>query len=287
MKKIIYILLLFPLISFSISELKKNKIKDIYVNEINNDNLSYKAMIIIDDKNNEYFSYNKTEVRALASITKLITSKLIIDDIKKNKYSFDSKVHISKKAASVKYGYRIKENQIYTVKDLLNMVLLNSSNSAAYALAEYSSNNNLDFFIKQMNEEVKKMGLKSIRFQSPNGLAPLDSGFSKLDIGNARDLSLLALKLINEKEILNITKNHSYFLENGDKISSTNPLIEKNSEIRGLKTGYHSIAKYNIINYIEINGEKFIQVILGAKNIENRARLSKMFLNILKEEDEK
>ena len=98
----------------------------------------YKALLIGDVNGNIIKEDNSLAVKPLASVTKIMTSILTLDKIKSGMISYDDKVTVSSKAASVPYGIKLTAGKQYTVRDLLKATIIKSSNNAAYALAEYS-----------------------------------------------------------------------------------------------------------------------------------------------------
>ncbi|ACZ00885.1 D-alanyl-D-alanine carboxypeptidase family protein [Streptobacillus moniliformis] len=280
MKKIL-LFILSAIFSFSIN-LSENLENEMYA-ILNYDHRLYKSMYIGDDENNKYYSYNETSTRPLASLTKLMTALIIFDDIQEGKYELNTEVVVSKEASKVPYGVVIKENRIYTIEELLHLLLINSSNSSAYQLALFSSFGNVDEFVDKMNKKAKSLGLRSLRFRTPHGLPPVDTN-KAMDIGNARDIYLLALNALNNEKLIEISKKYSYETSDGIKIKSTNTLVQLD-EVLGLKTGFHRRAGYNIVYLIDNGDKKIIQVILGANTISSREKLGLKTLELMKESD--
>lgn len=281
MKKKLLFCMLLSVLSFSFSNSFKENITT-KLNEVIEENPSiYKSIYIGDENNNIYYEYNGSGIRALASLTKLMNAILVIDDIREGKYNFDTKIKVTQEASKVRYGVVLKKGKEYTIDDLLKLLLINSSNSAAYLLAQYSSDGNVNDFVKRMNDRAKLLNLKSIKYHTPHGLPPIDSNADMMDRGNARDLYLLALEVLNYPEILNITNNEYIILSDKTKIKSTNSLINR-AEMKGLKTGYHRRAMYNIINYLEFeNGEKIIEVILGSRSSNLREKVGLLTIDVM------
>lgn len=281
MKKIL--ILLFPLLIFPYSKEFEYKVEEKMYQILNNNPKAFKTMSISDENGNIYFEYNEKEVRALASLTKIMTALLILEDIDENRYDINTLVKVTKLASKIKYGIVLKENREYNVEDLLKLILLNSSNSAAYLLAEFSSNGNIDIFVNRMNNKAKELGLRTLKFYTPHGLPPIDTN-KKMDVGNSRDILKLAMYVLNYDKIKNIVSNHILFLNDGTKIMSTNPLIKYENRVKGLKTGYHKRAMYNIIYYVEFNNnEKIIQVIMGSDSIKTREYIGKETISLMEE----
>ena len=278
MKKLFFIIF-FPILSFSFTNKEINLLNNKMFELKKDDFKYYESMYVGDENNNVYYQYDATEVRPLASVTKLMTALVVFDDINSGKYSLNTKITVSQAASKVPYGFIIKTGESYTIEELLKLLLINSSNSAAYQLA-LNSTGNVDTFVNKMNQKAKKLELRSLRYYTPHGLPPDDSN-RKMDIGNARDIYKLALVALKNKEIIRICNNESVNI-NGNKIKSTNSLIGKYPEIQGLKTGYHNKALYNIVYYMNFGNQKVVQVILGSRTTNFREKIGIETINIMR-----
>lgn len=230
----------------------------------------YKALLIGDVNGNIIKEDNSLAVRPLASVTKIMTSILTLDKIKSGQISYDDKVTVSSKAASVPYGVKLTAGKQYTVRDLLKATIIKSSNNAAYALAEYVGGD-VQSFVNSMNEKARSYGLDSLRYCSPNGLPPSYTG-SCMDQGNARDLYKLAqITLKDYSDYLNFSKNKVDYIDNGNtKVTSTNTLLGNVQGVDGLKTGYHDAAGSNIVLTANRGDDRMIAVILGSNHAKDR-----------------
>ncbi|KXB67955.1 serine-type D-Ala-D-Ala carboxypeptidase [Leptotrichia wadei] len=239
----------------------------------------YKALLIGDVNGNIIKEDNSLAVRPLASVTKIMTSILTLDKIKTGQISYDDKVTISSKAASVPYGVKLTAGKQYTVRDLLKATIIKSSNNAAYALAEYVGGD-VPSFVHSMNEKAKSYGLDSLRYCSPNGLPPSYTG-SCMDQGNARDLYKLAqITLKDYSEYLNFSKNKVEYIDNGNtKVTSTNTLLGNVQGVDGLKTGYHDAAGSNIVLTASRDDDRMIAVILGSNHAKDRNAIGAREIN--------
>ena len=239
----------------------------------------YRALLIGDVNGNIIKEDNSLAVRPLASVTKIMTSILTLDKIKTGQISYDDKVTISSKAASVPYGVKLTAGKQYTVRDLLKATIIKSSNNAAYALAEYVGGD-VPSFVHSMNEKAKSYGLDSLRYCSPNGLPPSYTG-SCMDQGNARDLYKLAqITLKDYSEYLNFSKNKVEYIDNGNtKVTSTNTLLGNVQGVDGLKTGYHDAAGSNIVLTASRGDDRMIAVILGSNHAKDRNAIGAREIN--------
>lgn len=239
----------------------------------------YSALLVGDSKGNIYKENNVNAVRPIASITKVMTSLLVLDKINNREISFDTKVTVSKKAASVPYGIKLVAGKQYTIRDLLKATIIKSSNNAAYALAEYVGNGNVNTFVNMMNDRARELGLSSLRYCSPHGLPPSYTN-SCMDQGNARDLYKLATLAVQYRDYLNISENATDYIDDGNtKLTSTNTLLGKVIGVDGLKTGYHDAAGSNIILTAQRGGDRTIVVVLGSRRAANRNAIGTREIN--------
>ena len=243
------------------------------------DYYDYKALLIGDANGNIIKEDNSSAVRPLASVTKIMTSILTLDKIKGGQISYDDKVTVSSKAASVPYGIQLTAGKQYTVRDLLKATIIKSSNNAAYALAEYVGGN-VSNFVQSMNEKARGYGLNSLRYCSPHGLPPSYTG-SCMDQGNARDLYKLAQITVKDySEYLNFSKNKTDYVDNGNtKVTSTNTLLGNVLGVDGIKTGYHNAAGSNIVLTADRGGERMIAIILGSNRAKDRNAIGAREIN--------
>ena len=239
----------------------------------------YKALLIGDVNGNIIKEDNSSAVRPLASVTKIMTSILTLDKIKGGQISYDDKVTVSAKAASVPYGIKLTAGKQYTVRDLLKATIIKSSNNAAYALAEYVGGD-VPNFVRSMNEKARSYGLNSLRYCSPNGLPPSYTG-SCMDQGNAKDLYKLAqITLKDYSEYLNFSKNKTDYIDNGNtKVTSTNSLLGNVLGVDGIKTGYHNAAGSNIVLTANRGNDRMIAIILGSNRAKDRNAIGAREIN--------
>lgn len=229
----------------------------------------YKALLVGDSNGKITKANNIYAVRSFASITKLMTSLLVLEKVKTGEMSLSDQVYVSSKAASVPYGIKLVAGNHYTVRDLLKATIIRSSNNAAYALGEHLGNGNMTNFVNMMNEKARDLGLTSLRYCSPHGLPPSYTG-SCMDQGNALDLYKLATLVVQYDEYLNISKNARGSMSDGTILKSTNNLLENVRGVDGLKTGYHNAAGSNIILTAKRGSDRVIVVILGSQKAKNR-----------------
>jgi len=209
------------------------------------------------------FSKNENEILPIASLTKLMTALVVIEN--QENYPLKEKIKISREAALQEdvpeYG-NLKAGQKKTIEELLNLMLYFSSNDAAYALAEKIGVGN---FVNKMNEKAKEIGLENTHFSNPTGLDPenLKWNLENKDYFNystAKDLVFLGKYMLENYPLI------FEFSSQKNKIQ----LLE-NQHLVGMKTGYTDEAGGCIfLIFSNDSGDYFLNVILGAKSKEER-----------------
>jgi len=196
----------------------------------------------------------------IASLTKLMTALVVLEN-----YDLNQQVMISKAAVDQDETIgQLRVGEILSVKDLLYMTLIESSNDAAYALSELIGVNN---FIEVMNWQAKNMGLKNTHFVNPNGLD------DPKNYSSAQDLAILIKNLLSKPLLWNILQTSEYkvYMPEGKlhhMAKNTNILLGEESQwqnkIYGGKTGWTLDAKGCLALVIKDGGSYLINIILGA-----------------------
>lgn len=202
----------------------------------------------------------------LASLTKMMTAIVVMDNVK----NLDDKVCITKEVSQIPYGVKLKENEEYTVYDLLRLMLIRSTNAAAKALQDYVSPN----FIDLMNKKAKEIGLKDTTYFTSYGLPPKYTN-TGMDVGSARDMYVLSKYLINNYPILKDIVSRKYDEVGDKKIKNTNNLLGVIENVKGIKTGFHNASKYNICIYYNNNQKELYEIILGSDKPSHRIDLTR------------
>ena len=111
------------------------------------------------------FSRNADAEAYPASVTKLMTALLVLEDVEAKKYTFETRVtatdEVYKSEPSI---VGLKAGQSMTVDDLLMALMVKSANDAAIALGVNSAGS-LDAFVARMNERAKELGMSNTRYR--------------------------------------------------------------------------------------------------------------------------
>lgn len=242
-----------------------------------------KAVLVVDDISSEVlYSKNADQEVKIASLTKLATAATLLDFIKtedsnliikEGAYKLDNVIEISKSAVDVEgntgnlvVGEKIKAGE------LLKIMLIASSNDAAYAIAQDVSQKNdpkekgIGYFVGLMNSYAAKNGLTNTNFTNSHGIDERDN------YSTAKDVVALARGLFkNYPEIFKITATDKIDIKSDDgKIShlikNTNKLLGKLPGIVGGKTGYTDEAGESLLLVVEdpTHHHRIVAVVIGA-----------------------
>lgn len=233
-----------------------------------------KAAILVkvdrEGKEKIIFEKNSQKILPIASLTKLMTA-LVVFDLDET-YDISQIIKISKEAANQEGAAEyegLKEGEEFSVETLLNIMLIESSNDAAYAITELIGQ---EAFIDLMNLQAEKLGLRNTHFFNSTGL-DLD-GRQIRNVSTGRDLVELS-KYIFKKypQVFEITRKNSYRVLNPDGSlrhfisKNTNELLEEFPQIIGGKTGLTLSSGGCLLLVLEgSEGSYFITAVLGSRD---------------------
>ena len=198
-----------------------------------------------------------------ASVTKLMTFLLILEDARDQQLNLNSLVKISKEATQVG-GSQVwlAVGEEFTVKDLLYALMLHSANDSAVALALTRAPTVKDF-VERMNTRAKELGMKNTHFVSPHGLT---YGAGPHDTTTARDLAKLCVQLTTLKDAFTFTCCKEFNFRPGlksVKLDNHNHLLNTYPGCDGFKTGWTVAANASIVTTARNNNHRVIAVVLG------------------------
>lgn len=235
-----------------------------------------KSSILIEASTGEIIhDSNANERLAPASMTKIMSLIIIMEEIEKGSITLNEVITVSENAS------KMGGSQIYleagekmTVNDLLKAICVGSANDAVVALAERISGTE-EAFVFRMNEEVKKLGLKNTNFENATGLD------AKNHYSSAYDMANMARELVRHDKILEYSGIYeTYLRQNTNKkfwLVNTNKLIKTYDGMDGLKTGYTTEAGYCLTATAKRNNMRLIGVIMGEETSQKRNQeMSKM-----------
>ena len=215
------------------------------------------------------FEKDKDKEVSVASLTKMVSQIIILEEVEKGKIKWSDVVTVSRNASSMG-GSQIylEEGEKMTVEDLMKGISVASGNDATVAMAEYISGSE-EKFVKRMNDKVKKLGLKHTHFVNCTGLDE-EGHFS-----SAYDMAIIARELIiNHPEILRFSSIYEDYLRQDTSnkfwLVNTNKLISQYEGTDGLKTGHTDDAGYCLASTVKRGDLRLIGIVLGEKDSKIR-----------------
>ncbi len=271
-------ILLFLAFAFIIVGAMINPIDSVEVSATFDTAVNYKSAVLI-EKNSGKILYdtNCHDKLPIASVTKLMTVLLTLEEIDSGKLSLDDKVIISANANGMG-GSQIflDAHDEYEVGDLLKSVIVASANDSSVALAEHiaGSENN---FVRMMNERARELNMNDTNYANCTGL-PTTDGYS-----SAYDQAILLSKVLNHDEYHNYSSiwNEDFVHPSGrtTQMTNTNKLSRFYEGCVGGKTGSTNQAKFCLAVGAMRNDMELITVVLGVENSKDRFKLASDLLN--------
>ncbi|MDR1965249.1 MAG: fumarate hydratase [Synergistaceae bacterium] len=195
---------------------------------------------------------------APASLAKIMTLHLAMDAIKDGRISLSDDVKVSRRA-SIQPGARmnLRNGDVVPLDDLLIGTAVASGNDAAVAVAEHVAGS-VDAFNKLMNDKAGELGMSRTVFRNPNGLP------SKGQVTTAKDMLALSKSYIETHP--DALRYHSIpqITYRGKTTTNKNPLLRMTPGVDGLKTGWTSASRHNLIATASSGDVRLVSVVLGA-----------------------
>lgn len=214
------------------------------------------------------YEKNSHERYAPASMTKIMSMILIMEEIEKGKLKWDD-ILITSEYASSMGGSQIflQPNEKMKVEDLFKAVAIGSANDATVVFAEKIAGTE-DKFVELMNKKAKELGLKDTNFKNAVGLDEANH------YSSAYDMAFMALELVKHEKIFEYTTIYEdYLRQNTDNkfwLVNTNKLIKTYDGADGLKTGYTTEAGYCLTATAKRDNMRLIGTIMGATDSKSR-----------------
>lgn len=222
------------------------------------------------------YEYNPDKPLPPASVTKIMTLLLVMEEIDKGNLSYTDTVTTSAYAASMG-GSQIflKEGEQMTVEDMIKSVVISSANDAAVALAEHISGSE-EMFVQRMNQKAKELDMDNTNFENTNGLDDTAANH----VTSARDIAIMSKELIKHKDVLKYSSTWMDSIRDGAfGLTNTNRLVRFYQGATGLKTGSTAKAKFCVSATAERNGMHLICVVMGAPSSDVRNSIATQLLN--------
>lgn len=227
------------------------------------------AAVLLDFQTGQVlYSKNGQESRIPASLVKIMTMYVALDQVKAGRVSLQDTVVVSE-AAWRMIGSRmfLEPNEVVTVEQLLYGIAVVSGNDACVALAEALAGSEAAY-VQLMNEKARALNLP-LKFVDVHGLSP-DNVVTAEGVAQ-----LVRAYLADHPEAIRFHHELSFSYQ---PRSSRNPIVQynRNGLLRtyegadGLKTGHLEAAGYNLVATAVQNNRRLIAVVLGAQSEAKR-----------------
>ncbi len=226
--------------------------------------LEAKAAYVFDLAEREpIFAFNPSAQLPLASLTKIMTAIVV-------KENFPEWLKISIPLEAVKQegdsGFLVGER--WKISDLADVMLISSSNDAAFAFAASLEKGNLPAFIALMNKKARELGLAQTYFLNPTGLdfsAAVAGAF-----GSAKNAAeLMAYGLKNYPSMFEIT-GYGGLKVGSRRFKNTNKLVNKIPGIVAGKTGFSDLAGGNLVVVADLGLERPVAIVVLGSSEKGR-----------------
>ncbi len=209
-----------------------------------------------------------------SSMSKIMTMYVVFEAIQNGKLKIDQTLPVSERAWKQE-GSRMFVNvgEQVKVEDLIRGVIVQSGNDASVVLAEALGSGSESAFAELMNAKGAELGLKDSHFMNATGL-PDEQHYS-----TARDLTMLATAIMRD-----FPDYYHYFAEidftyNGISQGNRNPLLYRNMNVDGLKTGHTEAGGFGLTGSAVRDGRRLVFVLNGMKDMQARADESAKLLD--------
>lgn len=238
-----------------------------------------RAYILVDAKSGAVLAEDNADLPLPpASLTKMMTSYILANEIDSGRISKTDMVPVSRNAWSqnpIFVGSSlmwIEPGKDVSVEDLERGIVISSGNDACVAVAEYIAGTEAAF-AEMMNSQAQALGMVDTYYVNSHGLP------DPQHVTTARDLATLAVAIIRDHpEHYPIYKERE-FTYNNIRQYNRNTLMAEDPTVDGLKTGHTEEAGYGLVASAERRGMRLVSVVLGTKSKNARKNETRGLLN--------
>lgn len=233
------------------------------------------AILISQDTGEVLYEHNAHEKLRPASVTKVMTILLIMEEIDSGRLSYSDKISCSEKASSMG-GSQIwlDTREELTVDEMLKAICVVSANDCTVAMAEHIAGSE-EMFVNRMNERAKELGMNDTTFKNCHGID--EDGHET----SSYDIALMSRELLrNHPSITKYTTIWMDSLRDGkSELVNTNKLIRNYQGATGLKTGSTSLALFNLSASATRDDLSLIAIIMRAPSTKERFSCARKLLD--------
>lgn len=250
-----------------------------FINGLATDSLHFRAGLLYDlETNTIVWQKDMNYAYPIASVTKVMTALLAVQDIQSGRIGWNDRIELNSKQVVYTGSRRhrkkktVNYHSTYTLRDLLKMTMIESNNYAAALVGKYCGGDNLDAFIKRMNEKALELKMHNTFYSNPSGLP---AAYSEMDNSSSpHDLLLLAKEALKYPELMEIASMGYAAVENGHStytIRNHNGLVRDYvNEVDGLKTGFTRSAGFCLAATAKRYDHRLVAIVLGFNSVWTR-----------------
>ncbi len=247
--------------------INENNLETNSTTDSNTLNLESGAAILIEQTTGQVlYAHNAHEQLRPASVTKIMSILLIMEQIDEGNLSYTDTISCSENARSMG-GSQIwlDTRETLTVDEMLKAICIVSANDCVVAMAEHIAGSE-EAFVQMMNDKAKSLGMNDTIFKNCHGID--EDGH----VTSAYDIALMSKELLTKHpDITKYTTTWMDSLRDGkSQLVNTNKLIKTYKGITGLKTGSTSLALYNLSASATRDNLSLIAVIMKAPSTKVR-----------------
>lgn len=239
-----------------------------------------KAALLV-DVNTDAVAYDKNAHKQLypASLTKVMTALLVLEKVSGNGALLSEPVTAKASAFEAPYftadssNAGIKTDEVLTVKELLQCMLIVSANEACNILAEWLSGS-IPAFVEAMNAKAAELGCENTHFVNPSGIHDPDHYTSAWDLYLITKAAMAYpefMEICDTANVIipatNLSKERSFWTTN-HLLSTWRVIGYRDKRAHGIKTGSTDAAGHCLISSAQQGELHYVSVVLGAERIE-------------------
>ena len=236
--------------------------------------LAKKAAIVLDyDSKEVLFEINADTRNYPASLTKIMTLYIVFDYLKNEKFTEETKLKVSKIAASRSPSkLYLEEGSNIKVKDAILALIIKSANDVATVVAENISGTERDF-AKLMNKYAFDLGMKNTTFKNASGLP------NRAQMTTARDIAILSHAIIKNFPDKYALFSKRKFTWKGKTYKTHNKLMLSYNGADGIKTGYIKASGFQLAFSAKRKDKRLIGVYFGGDTGRQRDKSLKIIMD--------
>lgn len=217
--------------------------------------------LILMDSHGQILSGNGCKASAIASISKLMVSLIVLDKAAEGVISLDDVVQLSWEAAGQLSTGLKKKGRNYKVRELLKSLILLANNTAAEELANFVAID--ESFVHMMNKKAHSMGLYNTFFESLTGF-----GKNLVNSSTPYEVGSIGAALLNHTEYLEILKQSKGYIKTREKIYSLSGAMQEGDVF--MMSAAKTKDGFSAVSFKEANGIKLVSVVVNEEFAVNR-----------------